>query len=105
MESRRIVEASNRREDSGAEKTQKKEPLLTLENPENGFCIRCKAVLPANPTQPYCKRCYASWRRFENETYEEKHCHMCGSEYAATLSKPVCRACYKKYKDVFEFVV
>ena len=71
--------------------------------PETGFCIRCRADLPVNAAQPYCGRCYASWKRYENEKYEEKHCHTCGNEHAATLLKPVCRACYRKYKKVLEF--
>ena len=71
--------------------------------PENGFCIRCQGDLPVNPAQPYCRRCYTSWKRYENEKYEEKHCHTCGDEHAATLLKPVCRTCYRKYKDVLEF--
>ena len=76
------------------------------ETPKRGFCIRCKADdLPANPDRPYCNRCYASWRRYENKDYEEKYCHTCGNEYASTLLKPVCFACYKKYKDVFTFAV
>ena len=58
-----------------------------------------------SPTQPYCKRCYASWKRYENKTYEEKHCHTCGKEHKATLLKPLCSACYSKYKDVLEFAV
>ena len=71
--------------------------------PSTGFCIRCKTDLPASPTQPYCWRCYASWNRYENKTYEEKHCHTCGKAHAATLAKPACLTCYKKYKDVLEF--
>ena len=82
-----------------------RKPRTTLQKPSDGFCIRCKSALSANPAQPYCKRCYTNWRRYENDEYEEKHCHICGSEYASTLLKPVCYACYKKYKDVFEFAV
>ena len=76
---------------------------LTMEEPQHGFCIRCGAGLPADPTKPYCRRCYASWKRYEDEENEEKHCHTCGSEHAATLAKPVCRSCYRKYKDVLKF--
>ena len=83
----------------------RKEATPVLQAPEKGFCIRCKADLPANPTQPYCSRCYASWRRFGNKEYEEKHCHTCGNEHTASLLKPVCRACFRKYKDVLEFAV
>ncbi len=110
----KVEPVEDNKEDSGAEETQQNEPRpkknreapkLTLEKPSKGFCIRCKAALLANPAQPYCKRCYASWKRYENEEYEENHCHTCGSEYVATLRKPVCRACYKKYKNLFEFAV
>ena len=51
------------------------------------------------------RRCYASWKRYENDSYEEKHCHTCGSKHAATLIKPLCGACYTKFKDLFKFVV
>ena len=80
-------------------------PRPALKKPTDGFCIRCKDILPANPEQPYCKKCFASWRRFQNKAYEEKHCHTCGNEHAASLLKPVCVACYKKYKDLFTFAV
>ena len=71
--------------------------------PKNGFCIRCKSVVDANPTRPYCNRCFASWRRFENKNYEEKHCHVCGNGHSATFGKPLCFGCYKKYQDVLKF--
>ena len=71
--------------------------------PDSGFCIRCKAVLPADPEQPYCKRCFRSWNRYKNETYEEEHCHTCGKAHVATLLKPLCGACYRKYKNVSNF--
>ena len=86
-------------ERSGARNTRE-----TPETPEDGFCIRCEDAIPANPAQPYCKRCYTNWRRDnKDKTYKEKNCHTCGNEYAATLLKPLCLTCYKKYKDVFEF--
>ena len=75
----------------------------TPERPEKGFCIRCEDDIPTNPAQPYCKRCYASWSRFKDETYKEKNYHTCGNEYATIRLKPLCLTCYKKYKDVFEF--
>ena len=100
----RIDTTENGKARSGAKETRRK-PRPTLEKPNDGFCIRCKAVVSANPTHPYCKRCYASWKRYENKEYEEKHCHTCGHEYAATLLKPLCFACFKKYKDVFKFAV
>ena len=72
--------------------------------PKNGYCIRCKTDLPANPEKPYCKNCYETWSRFENPAYEEKNCHICGKKHKATLLKPLCSTCYKKYKDSFTFV-
>ena len=73
--------------------------------PSKGFCIRCKGVISADPSQPYCRRCYTSWKRSANKAYQEKHCHTCGSEHTSTLLKPVCLSCYRMYKDVFEFAV
>ncbi len=81
----------------------RREPQQATAKPAGGFCIRCKTDLPVNPKQPYCSRCFASWRRYSNAEYEEKHCHTCGKEHTASMSKPVCIACYRKYKDVLEF--
>lgn len=89
--------------DDENEKVPEPERPVSRNALESGFCIRCRADLPVNPTQPYCGRCYASWKRYENEKYEEKHCHTCGNEHAATLLKPVCRTCHRKYKKVLEF--
>ena len=50
----RVDATENRREYSGAKTTQEK-PRPTLENPKNGFCIRCKVALPWSW---YCKGCY-----------------------------------------------
>ena len=75
----------------------------TATAPEVGFCIRCKTEIPAKPMQPYCKRCFASWNRYKNEDYEEKHCHTCGRDHEATMKKPACLDCFKKYRNVLEF--
>ena len=88
---------------SATKKTRRKKGRATTKTSKAGFCVRCKTDLPVKPTEPYCKRCYASWKRYENKTYEEKHCHTCGKEHTATLLKPLCPSCYKKYKDVLEF--
>ena len=101
----RVTVAKVEASESNSERPAGKKTRTTLKTPKDGFCIRCKTVLSTNPAQPYCKRCYASWRRYENEEYEENHCHTCGTDYPSTLLKPVCYACYKKYKDVFEFAV
>ena len=95
--------AESDRERPAAKATREKKGRATTK--KAGFCIRCKTDLPVKPTEPYCKRCYASWKRYENKTYEEKHCHTCGNEHKSTLLKPLCSACYSKYKDVLEFAV
>ena len=84
-------------------KTPAKGTRSNLAAPKSGFCIRCKTSISANPTRPYCNRCFASWRRFENKDYEEKHCHVCGTNHSSTLSKPLCLSCYKKYQSVLKF--
>ena len=73
----RIEADENVKVDSRAQAAgTKPQPALTI--PKNGFCIRCKAVIPANPERPYCNNpCYASWKRFGNKEYEEKYCHIC----------------------------
>ena len=91
--------------ENSKETASRKESRSALSAPENGFCIRCKADLPANPTRPYCGRCFASWNKFKNKEFEEKRCHTCGNEHATTFLKPLCPDCYRKYKDVFEFAV
>ena len=78
-------------------------PVEPDEDSQQGFCIRCKATISANPEQPYCSRCFSSWNRYKNEAYAEKYCHLCGKEHETTKLKPVCRACYHKYKDVLKF--
>lgn len=71
--------------------------------PQNGFCIRCKTKTVANPRQPYCKRCFQSWNRYQNKSHEEGYCHTCGDKHTATLLRPLCPGCYGKYSDVFKF--
>ena len=74
-----------------------------MQKPKEGFCIRCKAVLPTNPEKPYCKNCYETWSRYKNPQYEENHCHTCGKDHKATLLKPLCSDCYTNYKASFKF--
>ena len=75
----------------------------TQKPPTNGFCIRCKDNIKADPTHPYCSRCYGSWKRYENKDYEEQNCHICGNRHPATLNKPLCLTCYRKYQRVLKF--
>ena len=90
-----------RRRSKSVKARSKKRPLH--QQPDSGFCIRCREDIATDPDKPYCKRCYRSWNRYKNKDYEEKHCHLCGREQKATLAKPACHACYKKYKDVVAF--
>ena len=88
-ESMRLVEAS----ENGKETARRNESRPALSPPEKGFCIRCKADLQANPTKPYCGRCYAIWNRHKNKGFKEKFCHTCGKEHTTTLLKPLCPDC------------
>lgn len=98
----RVESAEDTPENSSSKDTQE-QSRKKLEIPQSGFCIRCKDTIPANPTQPYCNRCFRSWNRYKNDYYEEKHCHLCGNEHETSMSKPVCLACYRKYKNVLDF--
>ena len=69
-----------------------KEDIETSKKPGHGFCIRCKATLPANPKKPYCWSCFRNRNR--SKSYEEKYCHMCGDQHTTTLLKPLCVACH-----------
>ncbi len=70
---------------------------------QNGFCIRCKTTIPANPVEPYCASCFRTWNRFKNPDYKEEHCHTCGTDMETTKAKPVCLPCHRKYRGVLEF--
>lgn len=68
-----------------------------------GYCIRCRTEIKLNPMAPYCSKCYSSWKKFENDEYEEMFCHICGKPNNSTLIKPSCYDCYKDLRDVLEF--
>ena len=67
----------------------------------SGHCIRCDTEVRLNPLVPYCKKCFNSWKKFENPDYKEKHCHICGKENSSTINKPICYTCYKSNKTKF----
>ena len=69
----------------------------------SGFCIRCHAEIKLNPMVPYCKSCYAIWKKHDDDEHEEKYCHICGKASKSTLNKPSCYECYKVNKDLLEF--
>ena len=69
----------------------------------SGFCIRCGEKIKLNPMAPYCLKCFNSWKRFENEEFEEKYCHICGKPNKPSLIKPSCYECYTSNKNKLEF--
>jgi phosphatidylserine/phosphatidylglycerophosphate/cardiolipin synthase-like enzyme len=88
------------------EKVETKKPVLKKEKKvekkiskitNKGFCIRCKDNISLNLEHPYCKKCYSSWNKFADITYEEKTCHNCGKDNKSSLEKPVCYSCFKKH--------
>lgn len=99
------VESSSRAQSKvSSPSVSKSEPRPTkLEHPRGhsevrgqGVCIRCCSPIALNPERPYCRPCFESWARFENEEYPEKHCHMCGSIASTSMMKPLCRRCWAK---------
>lgn len=75
-------------------------------NNSEGHCIRCGIKIKLDPKHPYCLECYQKWKKFEDETYEEKDgvCHICGKSNKSSMEKPVCMKCYKKNKSLFKDV-
>lgn len=59
-------------------------------------CIGCGDRLWLNRSAPYCKACFASWRRKGGSpVLREAHCHGCGSEVDdVCFSRPFCGPCY-----------
>jgi PLD-like domain len=70
-----------------------------------GHCIRCDKTIKLNPLVPYCKDCYNIWKKYEDDEYQEKHCHICGKDETTTMLKPTCYSCYKTNKNKLEFNV
>ena len=86
-----------------SDKSDKAPPRRRAVKPKNGFCIRCRGELPADPLKPYCGKCHKAWSRYKNYDYEDKHCHLCGDDHVTTLKRPVCKPCYTKNKKHFQF--
>ncbi len=76
---------------------KKEKPKKTYFNGK-GYCIRCGCKIKLDTEHPLCKKCYHSWSKYSDPTYEEKFCHVCGKEKKTSLQKPVCYSCYKKTK-------
>ena len=60
-----------------------------------GYCIRCKAKIDRNPAKPLCRKCFSSWSKFGDDTYQEKYCHACGKPNKTSMAKPECYKCFK----------
>ena len=86
----------------GTTSTRKQEPKRVeikrqeTEKEITGHCIRCKSVIPLDPSKPYCRDCYDVWNKWKDPEYEEKYCHWCGKPTKTTIEYPLCRPCYRK---------
>lgn len=95
------------KESSEIVRISKESPVATTDGsgaqgPKEGFCIRCKAAMPTRPGGPYCNPHFASWNKFKNKDYPEKHCHTCGKKHRTSLRKPLCLDCFKRYPEFFK---
>lgn len=86
-------------------KKAKLKKFKTAASNGSGHCIRCDVKINLNPLVPYCKKCFNSWKKYENPDYKEKHCHICGKDNASTIEKPTCYPCYKSNKTTLEFPI
>ncbi len=73
-------------------------PIGRAEVRSQGACIRCCTPVSLNLERPYCRSCFESWVKYENEDYPEKHCHKCGTVIATSMAKPLCRGCWASSK-------
>jgi len=85
-------------------KIVKKKPTKSTSS-QKAHCIRCNTEIKLNPLVPYCKKCYSSYKKYENPDYKEKYCHICAKDNASTLLKPTCYSCHKANKSKLEFPV
>ena len=67
-----------------------------------GHCINCGGELKLDPTHPFCRDCYRTWKKDgADELQKMKVCHICGGDHASSLEKPACWECYKANKQLF----
>ena len=59
-----------------------------------GYCIRCRASVPANPDRPLCRDCYESWAEHHDAQFPEKCCLACGAAERSSSRRPMCADCY-----------
>lgn len=84
------------RKNNGSAKKSAAAKKTKARTKQEGHCIRCSTSVKADPSHPYCDKCYKSWRRYENPEYKEKVCHTCGEALATSMAKPQCYSCYRK---------
>jgi hypothetical protein len=62
---------------------------------KKGFCIRCRSDIDYNVFRPFCRKCYAAWRKSKGKkNHEEKYCHQCGLDAQTSLAIPRCSTCF-----------
>ncbi|WP_044891101.1 phospholipase D-like domain-containing protein [Myxococcus hansupus] len=72
------------------------------QQPPHGYCIRCQVDIEFDIGRPYCDKDFATWARYSDPHYEDKHCHHCGAAFNATKNKPLCRSCFVTLRPLFE---
>ena len=63
---------------------------------QNGYCIRCGAIIPYDLDRPFCHKCFLKWLEWENPDYEESCCPTCGKPTPTSKAEPQCYSCYRK---------
>ena len=81
-----------------------KKKINGITKPTMGHCIRCDKSIKLNPLIPYCRACFNSWKKFEDDEHEENHCHICGKFEMTSILKPTCYSCFKENKHKLEFI-
>lgn len=56
-----------------------------------GYCIRTGVEIPFNMSFPLCDAAFESWKKFQNQNYQERYCHFTGepSHGMTSFAKPV----------------
>lgn len=71
-------------------------PMHEVEDPDSGFCIRCRGEVELNAQRPYCLDDYRVWARYRDDEYEDAFCHACGADYPASMRRPLCNGCFRR---------
>ncbi|WP_371804804.1 phospholipase D-like domain-containing protein [Candidatus Lokiarchaeum ossiferum] len=90
-----LIHPNNHFQNTSTERKKEQKNNIRIMS-SDGFCIRCREMIPLNAEKPYCYDCYNTWKRFKNPEYEESFCHLCGLEESSTIIKPFCYKCFKQ---------